>query len=424
LNFAAFLIEWARFPEDFLDFLSLRSNPASIVKLKRLKSLDSLQAFLITLKREKIFAILAVTSLIMVGGAVFIYLLERGVNKGLTSLGDAVYWAIIYMTTTGYGDITPSTAGGRIIAVVLVLSGLVLLSLITATVASVFVEKKIREGKGLEPITWKDHIVLCGWNRNAGEVIEGLLRTSTGEKIPLVLVNELSEEEWERLKFTYRDHDFRFLRGDFTQEDVLARANIARARAVILLADTSGQRTLEKADDRTLLATLAIKSMAPEVRTCAELLNPENRQHLNRANVDEVVIRGEHVGSLLAEAGLSPGLPRVISHLLSPEGENKLWKVPIPPHFIGKTVAEFSAHLRKTAQAILIALLNEKRGLSLGDILTDDYSAIDQFIKRKFEEAGKDLAIGKERILTTLNPPDDRILTQEDAAVVIARTQP
>ena len=394
------------------------------MKLKHLKSLDSLQAFLITLKRERIISILAVTSSIMVGGAIFVYLLERGVNKGLASLGDAVYWAIISMTTTGYGDITPSTTGGRIIAVALVLSGLVLLSLVTATVASVFVEKKIREGKGLEPITWKDHIVLCGWNQYAGEVIESLLRASAGEKLLLVLINELSEEEWESLKFTYREQEFRFLRGDFSREDVLARANILRARAVILLVDTSGQRTPEKADERTILATLAIKSMAPKVRTCAELLNPENSPHLSRANVDEVVIRGEHVGSLLAGASLSPGLPRVISNLLSPEGENKLWKVPIPPPFIGKTVAEFSAHLRKTAQAILIALLNEKGGLSLGDILTDDYSAIDQFIKRKFEEAGKDLALRKERILTTLNPPDDRILTQEDAAVVIARTQP
>ena len=74
------------------------------------------------------------------------------------------------------------------------------------------------------------------------------------------------------------------------------------------------------------------------VKTCAELLNPENRQHLKRANVDEIVVRGEHLGNLLASATVSPGLPRVFSLLLSPEEENKMWKVEIPSSYIGKTV--------------------------------------------------------------------------------------
>lgn len=164
--------------------------------------------------------------------------------------------------------------------------------------------------------------------------------------------------------------------------------------------------------------------MAREVKTCAELLNPENKQHLLRANVDEVVLRGEHIGSLLAGATASPGLPRVISSLLSPEEENNLWKVEVPARFVGKPVSEFSAHLKEKSQALLIALLVEKKGLALDDILTDDYSAIDQFIKRKFEEADKDLFGKKERILVTLNPPDNLLLTEDHSAVVIARNQP
>jgi voltage-gated potassium channel len=328
------------------------------------------------------------------------------------------------MTTTGYGDITPSTPGGRVIAAIVVLSGLFLLSMVTATVASVFVEKKIREGKGLETIKFKDHIVLCGWNNNAEETVEGLIRTVPGKKLHLVLVNELFEEEVESLKFKFQDHEFRFLRGDFTREDVLARANIAQARSAILLADTSGQHSLEQADERTILATLAIKSMAPEVKTCAELLNPENKQHLRRANVDEIVVRGEHIGNLLAGAATSPGLPRVISSLLSPEEENNLWKVEVPSRFIGRPVAELSAYFKKEHQAILIALLSERKGLAMENILTDDYSAIDQFIKRKFEEAGKDYFSQKDRIIATLNPADDVLLTEDDSAVVLARKRP
>jgi voltage-gated potassium channel len=385
---------------------------------------SSLRTFFFILKRERFFYILGVTLVILLGGAFALYLLEFGVNKGIGNFFDSIYWAVISMTTAGYGDIAPITAAGRIVAIIVVLSGLLLFSMVTATVASVFVEKKIREGKGLETVKSKDHIVLCGWNNNAEEFIEGILRSMAVKKLSLILVNELSEEEVESLKYKYRDQDFRFLRGDFTREDVLARANIIQARSAILLADTSGQRSLEKADERTILATLAIKSMAPEVKTCAELLNPDNKQHLMRANVDEIVLRGEHIGSLLAGATVSPGIPRVISSLLSPEEENNLWKVEIPDRFVGKPVAELSVHLKEKSQALLIALLSERKGLVLNDILTDDMSAIDQFIKRKFEEAEKDLPGRKDRVLVTLNPPDNTILTREHSAVVIARNRP
>jgi voltage-gated potassium channel len=391
---------------------------------KSTKSFQSLRAFFFVLRRENFFFILGITLVVLLGGATSLYLLENKVNKTVNSMGDAIYWAVISMTTTGYGDITPSTPGGRVIAAIVVLSGLFLLSMVTATVASVFVEKKIREGKGLETIKFKDHIVLCGWNNNAEETVEGLIRTVPGKKLHLVLVNELFEEEVESLKFKFQDHEFRFLRGDFTREDVLARANIAQARSAILLADTSGQHSLEQADERTILATLAIKSMAPETKTCAELLNPENKQHLRRANVDEIVVRGEHIGNLLAGAATSPGLPRVISSLLSPEEENNLWKVEVPSRFIGRPVAELSAYFKKEHQAILIALLSERKGLAMENILTDDYSAIDQFIKRKFEEAGKDYFSQKDRIIATLNPADDVLLTEDDSAVVLARKRP
>lgn len=391
---------------------------------KSSKSFHSWRTLFFVLKRENFFYILGITAVILLGGATFLFLVEHKVNKSVGSIGDAIYWAVISMTTTGYGDITPSTVGGRVIAMVVVLSGLVLLSIATATIASVFVEKKIREGKGLETIKFKNHLVLCGWNNNAEVVIEGLLRSLDFKKLHLVLVNELSEEEVESLKYKYREHEFKFLRGDFTHEDALARANIAQARSAILLADTSGHRSLEKADERTILGTLAIKSISPEVKTCAELINPENKQHLRRANVDEIIVRGEHIGSLLAGAATSPGLPRVISNLLSPLEENNFWKVEIPSRFIGQPVAELSAYFKKEHQALLIALLREQKGLALENILTDDFSAIDQFIKRKFEEAGKDYIGKKDRIIATLNPADDILLTEDDSAVVIARKRP
>jgi hypothetical protein len=101
-----------------------------------------------------------------------------------------------------------------------------------------------------------------------------------------------------------------------------------------------------------------------------------------------------------------------------------MWKVEIPAHFVGKTAGELSAYFKKEHQALLLALLSERKGLALEKILTDDYSAIDQFIKRKFEEADRDFFGKKDRVQVILNPTDDQIIKEEDSAVVLARTRP
>jgi voltage-gated potassium channel len=57
-------------------------------------------------------------------GAVGVYGLEAGENANIRHFGDALWWAITTVTTVGYGDITPTSPEGRLIAVVLMLTGM------------------------------------------------------------------------------------------------------------------------------------------------------------------------------------------------------------------------------------------------------------------------------------------------------------
>lgn len=91
-------------------------------------------------------------------------------------IGETIWWAIITMTTVGYGDKYPITTGGRLVGVFVAFSGVALVSIFTATISSVLVARKIKEGKGLQNIYLKDHILICGWNFNA----ESLLQTFEG----------------------------------------------------------------------------------------------------------------------------------------------------------------------------------------------------------------------------------------------------
>lgn len=345
-------------------------------------------------------------------------------DANIESLWDGIWWAVVTMGTVGYGDKYPLSPGGRIVGFVLIFSGVGLMSLFTATIASVFVEKKIKEGRGLETVNEQDHIIICGWNSYTEEVISGLTVYGSQKETPLVLINELSIDEIDSLKLKYKKYKLKFLRGNYVHEDVLLRANVAKAAFALIMADTSGGHSQGNTDERTTLAVLAIKSLAPQIKTVAELVNGENKPHLRRANVDEIIVRGEHVGSLLASAVNSPGIPGVFTGMLSQGETNKLWRVEIPRTFVGKTFRELSAFYREKKHAILIGLLKEKKAVKLADLLSDNSSMIDNFIREKIKEAKKDFYYERDETSGIINPEDDYVISSDDFAVVISRGMP
>jgi len=81
----------------------------------------------------------------MVFGLVFIFgtltfLLEHGQNPQFGQLPDGLWWAFVTLTTVGYGDVVPITPGGRMVAVVTMVIGIVVYSLVVANL-TVFLEK-------------------------------------------------------------------------------------------------------------------------------------------------------------------------------------------------------------------------------------------------------------------------------------------
>src|SRR3954468_24205087 len=97
------------------------------------------------------------------------------------------------METRGYGDLASKSPGGKVIGVLLMLSGMGFLSLFTATIASNLVARRIKEERGLDNVRWRDHILVCGWNQYGERVLQGLL-LSSGREVPIVLVNDRPEE--------------------------------------------------------------------------------------------------------------------------------------------------------------------------------------------------------------------------------------
>ncbi len=73
---------------------------------------------------------------VVTAGATGIWFAESGTNSTLGNFGDALWWAMVTVTTVGYGDIAPVTAAGRVIAAALMVVGIALFGIVTANIAS------------------------------------------------------------------------------------------------------------------------------------------------------------------------------------------------------------------------------------------------------------------------------------------------
>ncbi len=94
-----------------------------------------------------IYMIYVTVMLVLLGGVAIYY------AEGMESIQDAIWWSIVTATTVGYGDISPASGLGRLIAVVLMLSGIGLIGMVTGSIATYFLSS------GGKPVSYRDEVI-------------------------------------------------------------------------------------------------------------------------------------------------------------------------------------------------------------------------------------------------------------------------
>ena len=86
--------------------------------------------------------IVVATAVIVVGAGVLISLIDR---EEYPSVGVGMWWALQTVTTVGYGDVTPTHVGGRLVGAAVMLEGTAFIAIVTAVITSTFVARATRE---------------------------------------------------------------------------------------------------------------------------------------------------------------------------------------------------------------------------------------------------------------------------------------
>jgi voltage-gated potassium channel len=365
-------------------------------------------------RREKLLLLIAWLFVIVGGFSVLFFFVEHGSNPRIGNIWDALYWGIVSFTTTGYGDVVPSTRAGQLAAVLLLLSYTALMPLVWAIITSIFISRRIKGASGLERLHATRHVVLCGWNNNGNNILAGLQERQAGATV--ALVGELAADHFENLAQTYPRLHLHYVRGPYANESVLQRANVRSASVAIVLAAYGLDSTL-RSDEQTVLAVLTLRGLAPELRIVAECFASSNAAHLRRAGANRVIVSGELDGFMLTAAAVSPGLDMAVRDALSFGQRQDMWTHEIPPEFVGKRFVDLAAHWLQERCWILVGLVGRQKKLGIREVLSGDKSSIDDFITRHFEQAGR--GAGGTHHLHYLNPGPQHLIRADDMAVVI-----
>jgi voltage-gated potassium channel len=251
---------------------------------------NSIKLFADVLKSRR-FELL--TLLIFVGFLVFIasialYLFEhKAPHTQIKNLFDTFYWAVVTISTVGYGDISPHTIGGRLVAMALILSGLGVLSFFASIIVASFAEQMhiLRENRTYAELRrYKNFVIICGFGRVGQEVAWQL----TEDKQKFIIL----DKSLEAVELAKR-HNFLAIHNDASKNRVLLNAGINHGASTVVC--TTGD------DVTNVYITLSSRSLNPKIRIISRVSHHNNVNKMEQAGADHVIQPFQIAGLLAAE---------------------------------------------------------------------------------------------------------------------------
>lgn len=216
---------------------------------------------------------------------------------------DALYYASVTVTTTGYGDISAVTNGARLASIILITPARILfLILVVGTTVEVLTDQS-REF--LATRRWRnnvrDHVVICGFGSTGRSAAAELINRGFSPS-QIVAVDTDANAIQQALAA-----GFVVIHGDATKNAVLDQAMVAKAQSVIVAPNR---------DDTAVLVTLTVRELNPTVHLVAAGREQENLHLLRQGGADEVIDATSAVGRMLGLATTAPGAVSVLDDLL------------------------------------------------------------------------------------------------------------
>ena len=296
----------------------------------------------------------------------------RDVNGDGLTLLDCFYYAVVSLSTTGYGDITPVTPDARLVNVLLITPARVLfLIILVGTTLEVLTDQyrnTLRVSRWRRKL--KDHVIVCGYGTK-GRAAVGALLENGYDKSKIVIV-----ENREDALRQATANGLAAITGNATRSSVLNEADVKNCKSVIIATDS---------DEASVLITLTVRQLtAGQVRIIAAVREQENAALLKQSGAHHVIVSSATAGRLLGLTTTAPPLIDVVEDLLTP-GQ-------------GMALAMRSAERSEVGQSprglvtLVVALIRRGKVLPLGGEQTPTIETGDMLVYIRNQESSAEVS--------------------------------
>ena len=318
---------------------------------KMLRYARSLSSFLFILKSKKfeLVTLLTLTAFFVFIAGIMLYVFEGdGDNPNIMNLFDAFYWALVTISTVGYGDISPVTPEGRVVSMLIIMTGVGLIAFMTSIIVSSFSERlvELREDRVVQEAGKKNHIiVLCGFGI-MGRKVAGGLREEGRELIIL----DSSEEASQRA----HSSGYRSICADATQSGIFEQIGISERISHVLC--------LTSDDEQNAFIAINVKSLNPDVTVTVRCSDGEIADKLRYAGIDQVIIPEEITALMGVVHAGEPVAFEALRSIIAYKGESHFDEVPVEEGSVLEKKL-IGALKTKTFRLIILGIvrLDEKR---------------------------------------------------------------
>lgn len=250
---------------------------------------------------------LGIALLALLAASLLVYLDRGGYADsagGPLSLLDAVYYATVSLTTTGYGDVVPVTPEARLLTILLITPlRIVFLVVLVGTTLSVLTA---RGREQLQVDRWRSsvraHTVICGFGTKGQAAARALLADGV-EPARIVVVDP------RQVTVTVAaDMGLAAVQANAERSDTLRQARIEEAASVLVTVHD---------DNSAVLITLTVRQLNPTVDICASVREEENASLLRQSGARTVITTAETAGRLVGLSARKPSVASVAQDLFS-----------------------------------------------------------------------------------------------------------
>jgi len=248
-------------------------------------------------------------------------------HDGVVSFLDVVYFTMISVTTTGFGDIAPISDRSRFIEAIIVTPVRIAVIFIFVGTAYNFVIKRSWEKWRMKQIQQKlsGHIVTLGFGISGSQAVLELIKRGTNPQD--IVVVDCSEDRLAEAE----ELGCNILCGDGTRDEILNAVRIAQASSVIVSAGR---------DDASILMVLTVRHLAPNLPISVVIRAEDNELLARQAGATTVINPVSFTGLLLASSCHGEHISEYLADLASVGGEVLIKERAVAPNEVGKRLRD------------------------------------------------------------------------------------